>query len=312
MDKILYFDKTVDIKECLPLLKEQSCYNIFFCNSPQNMRKEMKIAVKENNLEYVKYLLDIGYADVNYGLKCASFAGNFELVDFFIVKGAQCYSAAIKNAAKGGHIELTRMFVKKYDLRYDALIGSAMVANTDIFFEFFKNISGYGLLMSAVRGGNQDIINIVENDNFNMEDGLCGASYGGHLHLVKHYIENKNAVNINRALYFAGKGGHMNIIQYLIDNGADAIRAVYGLSHGGHINLIEYFMKKNIRNCTYDECMAYAALGNKYDLIEHCIKNGARDFTRAITYAKTRKISKCYDIECYNIVNFLELQSINL
>ena len=68
-----------------------------------------------------------------------------------------------------------------------------------------------------------------------------GAAKGGHLDLVKFFIE-KGAKNWNLGMEGAAIGGHMEFVKFFIEKGArDWNSGMYGAAIGGHVELVEFF-----------------------------------------------------------------------
>lgn len=159
-------------------------------------------AVKNNDDETIKYLIELGgnewdlallyaasngnmdfvdfflqkRADVNYGLAGASLKGDIKLINYFLDKGAEDLNEAIAYASKGGSSETVSYLVNK-----------ALEKDIDI----------------------------------NWNRALNNAAGKGNLNLVEYFIDVKGADDLNNAMTSAIIGNHHNVVKYLISKGAN-------------------------------------------------------------------------------------------
>ena len=140
-------------------------------------------AIKNNNLESVKFLLEQGanlHAGDDYALKLAAINGYLELVKYLLEQGANLHAEnddALRSAAVSGHLE-----VVKYLLEQGANLHAV---NDD------------ALQLAAHNGHLKVVKHLLEQ--------------GANLHVVN-----------NWALRWAAHKGHLNVVKCLLEHGADS------------------------------------------------------------------------------------------
>lgn len=132
-------------------------------------------AASNGNMDFVNFFLQKG-ADVNYGLAGASLKGDIKLINYFLDKGAEDLNEAIAYASKGGSSETVSYLVNK-----------ALEKGIDI----------------------------------NWNRALNNAAGKGNLNLVEYFIDVKGADDLNNAMTSAIIGNHHNVVKYLISKGAN-------------------------------------------------------------------------------------------
>lgn len=132
-------------------------------------------AASNGNMDFVDFFLQKG-ADVNYGLAGASLKGDIKLINYFLDKGAEDLNDAVAYASKGGSSETVSHLVNK-----------ALEKDIDI----------------------------------NWNRALNNAAGKGNLNLVEYFIDVKGADDLNNAMTSAIIGNHHDVVKYLISKGAN-------------------------------------------------------------------------------------------
>ena len=128
---------------------------------------------------------------------------------------------------------------------------------------------------------------ILKNNDRIYEEALFCAAAGGHLDLVKLFIE-KGARNFSFASYMAGKYGKKNIIDYLFQKNKNLIVSMFnGAAAGGQIDLLKYLIEKGDVN-NFTTATAYAAQNGQLNAVKFLVKLGA-DIGPALITAKKYK-----------------------
>jgi ankyrin repeat protein len=73
----------------------------------------LNTAATKRDFELVKFFVEKGANNWNWGLIGAAHSGDLELVEFFISKGASEWDRAMMTAASRGHLDLVKFFVGK-------------------------------------------------------------------------------------------------------------------------------------------------------------------------------------------------------
>lgn len=132
-------------------------------------------AASNGNMDFVDFFLQKG-ADVNYGLAGASLKGDIKLINYFLDKGAEDLNEAIAYASKGGSSETVSYLVNK-----------ALEKDIDI----------------------------------NWNRALNNAAGKGNLNLVEYFIDVRGADDLDNAMTSAIIGNHYDVVKYLISKGAN-------------------------------------------------------------------------------------------
>jgi hypothetical protein len=170
-------------------------YNIgkLACASTQMYQTIKHIVEKEDNLLSKKLKILINYSKYpNKGMEISTSYNYQDLIDFYIKIGANLWNIGIKSAAEAGYIDLINFFLTK--------------------------IAEEKMQMFTIFNCERDIditaTNILKNDNYLLNMGLLYGAKGGHLHIVKFFIEN-GADDLSYAHYAATKSDNQIVIEYL-------------------------------------------------------------------------------------------------
>jgi len=159
-------------------------------------------AVKNNNDETIKYLIDLGGNEWDLALLYAASNGNMDFVDFFLQKGADV-NYGLAGASLKGDIKLINYFLDK----------GAEDLNEAIAY--------------ASKGGSSETVSYLVNKalekgiDINWNRALNNAARKGNLNLVEYFIDVKGADDLNNAMTSAIIGNHHNVVKYLISKGAN-------------------------------------------------------------------------------------------
>ncbi len=87
----------------------------------------MLLAIRNNNIEIVKLMINKGWKGFDRGLAWGSVYGNLDIVKHFIKLGAVEYMSAARTAAERGRINVVQYFVKNgYDIDLKYLLRDAV------------------------------------------------------------------------------------------------------------------------------------------------------------------------------------------
>ncbi len=151
------------------------------------------IEEREDNLYSKKLKILTKYSKYpNKGMEIAVSHNYQDLIDFYIKIGANLWNVGIKSAAEAGNIDLIHFFLRKIA---EERIKIFTIFTVDINIEI-------------------NIINTLRSDIYLLNMGLLYGAKGGHLDIVKFFIEN-GANEFSYARNAAIKGGHQKVVEYL-------------------------------------------------------------------------------------------------
>jgi len=145
------------------------------------------------------------------------------------------------------------------------------------------------------KGANQaKLKNKNLNHFFHWSGGMQGAAIGGHMDIVKFFIE-KGAYDWNSGMDRAAKGGHIDIVQFFIEKGADVWSwSMRGAARGGHMDIVQLMIEKGAND--WYNGMEWAAWGGHMDIVKLLIN---KLFNECLFNDKVPKQSKHYTPEDY-------------
>jgi len=259
-DKIL--NKAVAIaaeNNHLPLIKlliSQAVLGRLTLNS-NTIDNALLSAVKNGNLELVKYLLTFEPHTIDVPLYHASRGGYKDIVNLLIDSGINFNpNDILAGAAKGGHIDLI-----------------------NLARELGANDYQEGLNMAA-QGGHRNVVDyFIKLGANDLNSALEYAGNGGSIDLVD-YLLSLGATDLNVALRVAAGEGHINLVRYIIEN-QKLIKERYPMVilptindlNEGLIYLIELAIGFNI------------IAPNIFDTINYLISNGTNNINEALKIA---------------------------
>ncbi|MGX9891852.1 ankyrin repeat domain-containing protein [Wolbachia endosymbiont of Protocalliphora sialia] len=227
-------------------------------------------AVINNDEKMIKFLVEIGNADVNLGkynnpLGMAISRGRMELAEYLIDKGADINRqdnigrTFLHKAAEGGNLAAVKFLVEKG-------------ARLDVLDEW-----------------NDTPLHLTANVEVNK----------GHTEVVDYLIKNGADINLTHnytPIHLAITRGNLDMVKCLIDNGADLYikRACDGTpltyaKQQGQVEIVNYMdsvmsnlsLSKTVSLDNTNINIKYDLAANKLDTIEKSIKDAVRDFKGA-------------------------------
>ena len=149
----------------------------------------------------------------------------------------------------------------------------------DQLIEQLKKRNPNDLLYEACEQHDKALYDLaIQLEATDWNEGLLGASIGGHLDLVKLMIE-KGADNLDRALDYANEE-HLEIYKYLIDHGVDGLNyALDTAAYSGSLEMVKYFIEKGAK--FVNNAIELAGQGGHLDVIEYLIEQDANPLRAA-------------------------------
>ena len=250
------------------LLFEKGCDITY----PRTMQYILVWACKNKHLPVVKYLFEHDknvYIDYNYNndLNLACEYGNLEIVKYFIEKGADIHNQhnqALRIASEHGHVDVVKYLVEN---------------KTDMQSGDNYNI----VLFSKIDGKISEIRNYANRGSHNdYEAALTIAAKGGHIDVVKYFMENWDKINkyyYNRVLQIAIEYDHSAVAKYLIEKGANMYNnnGILKITAAhGRLDIIKYLAEKetNVFDCGGD-VLTHACRNEHWEVIRFLVENGA-------------------------------------
>lgn len=265
-----------------------------------NTDKYMSFACHSNNFEIIKYLVEKGFKNYNYGLHRASIIGNMNIINFFIDMGADDFNRGFEGACEGGHhdvinlmiklgvtkihrglecackkgnLTIVKMIIEKYPRKYDYAFWLACVYNyTEIVKILFDKITGVYInecFDEICCNGNLELFHLLKNQNVDYYSALYRACKAGNLEIVKLLFD---IIEYNFS--------NSNIIKY---NPCDIQKLNCCLQHackGGYFYIINLILNKGAND--YNVGLIGACQGIKLDVVKLMINRGAIDINYAL------------------------------
>ncbi|MBR9983340.1 MAG: ankyrin repeat domain-containing protein [Wolbachia endosymbiont of Homalodisca vitripennis] len=227
-------------------------------------------AVMNNDEKMIKFLVEIGNADVNLGkynnpLGMAISLGRMELAEYLIDKGADINRqdnigrTFLHKAAEGGNLAAVKFLVEK------------------------------GARLDVLDKWNDTPLHVAANVKVNK----------GHIEVVDYLVKNGADINLTHnytPIHLAITRGNLDMVKCLIDNGADLYikRACDGTpltyaKQQGQVEIVNYMdgvmsnlsRSKTVSLDNTNINIKYDLAANKLDTIEKSIKDAVRDFKGA-------------------------------
>ncbi len=141
------------------------------------------------------------------------------------------------------------------------------------------NYSVYNALQWASVYGELFLIKYLLQKGYKISDEfLRFAAEGGHLKVVKYFVEKKKKRNldINIALLFASERGHLPVVEYSVTQGADVSayddKPLRFASRSGRLSVVEYLIK---HGANPQNGLINAARNGHLNVVKYLIGNGA-------------------------------------
>jgi len=86
---------------------------VYYSNEYEDANEAMIKVSEKGDKDLVKFFIQKGANDWDFGMEGAAEGGYRDLVDFFIEKGADNWNWGMNGAARGGHRDLVQFFIEK-------------------------------------------------------------------------------------------------------------------------------------------------------------------------------------------------------
>jgi ankyrin repeat protein len=178
------------------------------------------------------------------------------------------------------------------------IIGTEFVQN--------KNVKNKKKMFNACMNGNKELINeLIDQGNYDWNDGLRGTCIGGHEEIAELMIS-KGADNLTDCICIACMYGHENIVVVLIEKGVTYLYyGFYNACYYGYLNIVKLLINNGV--CDWNWGLTRACDGGNRDVVELMIKKGADDWSYLYGSAvgwhwKDLVVRSCYRV-CHDIPN---------
>lgn len=220
-------------------------------------------AVQSNNLDVVKYLLDVGF-DINCKddnfmtiLMCACKLGHKEIVKYLLDSGAYIHDIdslgnnalayAIKFACKDAHKDIVKYFIKHKLIDDEYMLQaccSIREVRGDIQTFVLKYVLGKIINKSDDKKRNNSLMYICEKGNLELLK-LVNTEY------IINCIDDKKETMLMKACQF----GYCDIVKYLVHSGDDIKRT----------------------DIVGNNALSYAAMFGYYDIVKYLVEESKKD-----------------------------------
>jgi len=130
-------------------------------------------ACKGGHIDIVKFMIEKGATDYNYGLRGTCEGGNVEIVNLMIKQGATDWDEGLYFACLGGHMEIVKLMIK------------------------CEATDWYSGLRGACKGGHMEIVKLmIKCEATDWYSGLIRACKGGNIEIVKRMIEKEQIIGM--------------------------------------------------------------------------------------------------------------------
>ena len=153
--------------------------------------------------------------------------------------------------------------------------------STNELIEYSRSKSADFCMAKSALYGYLDCVNFfISKGADDWNEGMIGASKGGHLSLVEYFMSkkwrlSKTVRTMNALMAVAAEGGHLPIVEYFISKGADDWDwGMFGAAKGGHLSLVEYFISKGAND--WNEGLIRSASGGSFELVKYFISKGSK------------------------------------
>lgn len=209
-----------------------------FLSRPNNDYNDVFFnACKSGNTDIVEFAISKAIKDKkilswNDGLEGACRGGHLKIAELMILKGANDWRFNFQHACKGGNVDIVKLMISKsrditlnnynVGLFYACMGGHMSVVEFIILkVEGLVNSGEFGEPRGP--GGPNEPKRSLELD---WNDGLAGASTGGHMDIVLLMIS-KGANDWDSGFCGARESGHVDLVHFMIEKGAKNAGACY-------------------------------------------------------------------------------------
>ena len=291
----------------------------------QRAEKKYGHIKKRRDRSYKNWYLKIVYYEDKYttyrALEELALGGykNIDLIEFFMNKKDiqqwpdDSVVKIMESAGKSGDIKLVDYFVSHKFPIYLALRGGVETGNKSFVYYIlsrtYPNSNLYDMIFYSAKSGDRELLDFfIEKEEKRIRDEtflykaysmttpsilssndavLSGAAEGGHLDLVKEYI-NRIFSNRKNALLHAVKGGNEDVVNYISKKIID--KKIYrdpefiaNAARSGNIKIVEFSISKGAYD--WNSGMKGAAESGHENLINFFIEKGANDWKGGLDYA---------------------------
>ena len=217
-----------------------------------NMNDDKKLdkAIKFDDLDFYKYLVEKGLKIDDDAVEKAAETGNLELVKYLIENGAKINDNAFRYLVSIGDLDYLKHIINEKGVKINdnAVYYATKTGNLDLV-KYLVDEKGKEItdtsIRSAVRSGNLALVKyIADEKGFKIinYDIMNSAISSGNSALVKYLVDEKGLRLFNDPVGYAALGGHLDIIRYLVDEKGEKIpnNAVNYAANGGNLALIKY------------------------------------------------------------------------
>lgn len=190
---------------------------------------ELITAIKNNNVERVRSLLDSG-VDPKYEededddgnpLHYAADLGNLEIVKLLVEHGADTKNT-IYDASLMGHVEVVRFLldngieIGEYDIAAASKHGHVEIVK--MLLENGAKPDNDALVIASKKGYTEIVRLLLKHDAYPSAEALTNASRYGHVEIVRLLLAESQSDTINpvNALKWATKNGHTKVVRLLL------------------------------------------------------------------------------------------------
>jgi ankyrin repeat protein len=144
----------------------------------------------------------------------------------------------------------------------------------------YNNVNTYNQIAYGIYN---DCIVDHEGKPLDFDKALLCASFGGHLHLVKLFIESASVDIINKCLCCAVCQFKYDVVSYLVQRCNDFHLVMETAVNKADINMVMYLIEKGVDDVNY--ALRCASILGKLDMVEYLILNGATNLNYALRCA---------------------------
>ncbi len=145
------------------------------------------------------------------------------------------------------------------------------------FIDELVEIVDHDLILES---GNWNMIKKIIPQLTSINALIIPITRGGHIGILKYFIEMGLTINYNYTLRIAADNGHLDIVQYLVSLGADIHAdndaALLDASQNGHLDVVQYLVSKGANIHVEDDfALRRASMNRHLDVVQYLVSVGA-------------------------------------